>query len=129
MDIKYIFIKYHKILLVLIGLTLITFLNPFRLEKRSLKRFYSSEIRATVVNKYFTIKERRRRFIILSDVNSLNEFNFFTPNENTKIYDLVELGDTIIKSTNSFEINIKNYNKDIKINVKKNSEVKFRKDK
>lgn len=116
---------YHKLIIALIGLILISIFNPFLLEKRSVNRLYEVQFTAKVKNKYLDSKERKERIIEVINIKSKKEFVFFTLNENEDIYNLVDKGDTIIKIPNSFDIIISNGIKNIKINIQESRGTEF----
>lgn len=118
--------KYHKLLIIIIVVTLFAYFNPFLLEKRSQKRLYENGFSAVVINKYFTIKESQRRIIILNECETHKEFKFFTLNNNEEIFDVVEIGDTIIKIPDTFEIIIRNDTKDIRTSIQESKGTKFK---
>jgi len=112
-------IQYHKKIIGIIAIAIFIYFNPFFIIKRSEKKIFKETFSATVEDKYFTIKDRRRKFIVLKELESDRTFNYFTLNNNAEIFEIVELSDTIIKKVNSFEISIRNCGKILTINTER----------
>ena len=126
MNIEKVLIKYHKLIIVVFGLLLVLFFNPFALEKRGVSKYYKEYYTASVTNKYYDFMTRQDRIIEVKNVETGVPFSFCTLNDNEFIYDVVEIGDTIRKLENSFYIIIKNGKKEVKCFIGENSGTHFK---
>lgn len=125
MNVSQVLKRNHKLIIVLMGLLFIVIFNPFALEKKSLNKLQERCFTARILKKYYTIKKRQRRFIEVENIESGEQFYFFSMNNNKFIYEIVEVGDTIIKKANSFQILVKNGEKRINCYIGNNSGTKF----
>ena len=121
-------VKNHKKIISIIFLAAFIYFNPFFLIKRNHKRIYRDQFNTVVIDKYFTNKDRRRRYVELKRLSSNESFFFFTPNANKEIFDIVNVGDTLIKQRDSFNLEIKNGKKFFNINIESTQKIKNIKD-
>ncbi len=119
METRQFLIQHHKKIISLTAIVIFIYFNPFFIMKRSEKKIFKEAFSATIEDKYFTIKDRRRRFIVMKELESDRTFNYFTLNNNTEIFEIVEKGDTIFKKVDSFEILIRNSSKILTVNTER----------
>lgn len=95
--------KIRIIILIVIFPLMISF-SPSFLNQWKIRKFYYKEFNGVVVSKFIDRKNHSIKKIFIECDRKNSRKYVLTPNSNYDLYDLVEVGDTLIKKRESYDI-------------------------